>query len=126
MSRAEVVFADVLPDFLDWLPLTAALCLVAVAHIDRVPFPVLLDYVRRQRAHCWEKLMPILEQGFNVPCLNFRHRPVLLWAPDHDGPLSHDAVAAMAESALGVAPDPPGAFEHFMLQDTGVCVCVCN
>lgn len=117
MPGAQMIFAVLLPGFLDWLPLTAAVGLAAVGPIDGVPIASLIAYVRRQKQRCLEKLAPILASGFHAPCLSFRHYPVVLWPPSFNRGPTHDDVVAVAASALGVAPQPPGAFERFMLQD---------
>ena len=74
-------FSVLLLQLLEFLPLGSAPCIAAAAHFPDVPAKSFCEYVSTIKRACLQKLRPLLELGFNAPCLSFRHQPALLWDP---------------------------------------------
>ena len=137
MHFTELPFSILLLHLLDFLPLGSASCIAAAAHFLDVPAKRFREYVRTIKRACSRKLRPLLELGFNAPCLSFRHQPALLWDPwlqptecpwhpvggDSGFAQREDDVEAsvcrLAASYLGLPAQGPaaGAFQRFLAQD---------
>ena len=81
MDFTELPFSVLLLQLLEFLPLGSAPCIAAAAHFPDVPAKSFCEYVSTIKRACLQKLRPLLELGFNAPCLSFRHQPALLWDP---------------------------------------------
>ena len=137
MHFTELPFSVLLLHLLEFLPLGSAPCIAAAAHFPDVPAKSFCEYVSTIKRACLQKLRPLLELGFNAPCLSFRHQPALLWDPwlrpsecpwhpigrdrdfaQRDGDVEA-SVCRLAASYLGLPALGPaaGAFQRFLAQD---------
>ena len=113
MDFTELPFSVLLLQLLEFLPLGSAPCIAAAAHFPDVPAKSFCEYVSTIKRACLQKLRPLLELGFNAPCLSFRHQPAL-----RDGDVEA-SVCRLAASYLGLPALGPaaGAFQRFLAQD---------